>query len=869
MMARSGDGSIWLSGIFANPYSPLGCFFAGPRRIGAALKVFFLLTACLLALSAAGSAATKKAASPLTEVIVTLSSPPLADAQTSGRSSTTASTAKGRALDFHSLSSDHYLKRLATEQDVLSHRIEATVPHADVRWRYRIVADGLAVALPADEVARLARVPGVAHVYSSYRYVRLESTTPTNVSLIGAPDLWGADLANAGQGVKIGIIDDGIDQTHPYFDPTGYTMPAGFPKGDTAYTTAKVIVARAFPPPGLSYANASLPFDPRFSSHGTHVAGIAAGNADTAASFNGVTHTLSGVAPRAYLGNYKAMTIPTSNFGLNGNSAEIVAAVEAAVSDGMNVINLSLGEPEIDPRNDIVAKALNAASAAGVIVAVAAGNEFDQNGEGSIDSPGTAAQAITVAASTAASAGVASDRLASFSSGGPTPFGLQLKPDVSAPGVDILSSVPASSGLWDEESGTSMAAPHVAGAAALLLQRHPTWTVAQIKSALVLTAAPVITSSGREVSPLREGGGRIALAAADQPLIFTSPSSVSFGFLRRDQHLVRNIAVSDAGDSVGSCEVRLQRYESTAGVFLQAPTSVTVPSTLQLDATATAGAHTGNVDGWIDLTCAGQMRRIPFWLRVSVPQLGRKQAVRIVHAGTYRGNTKNRTALVDRYLYPERVFGVPSLLKGPEQVFRLTLKRSLQNFGVVVVSHARGVSVSPRIVLGPSEDRIAGLTALPVNVNPYLDLYGSVEPVAGVLRPGPGVYEIVFDTTSAAKAGRFRFHLWINDRTPPRIRVLSRAKGLVTLRITDAGAGVDPRSLSATSGSKYFRVSFDARTGKAKINVASLKAGGTLVVRASDYQESKNDENAGALLPNTREIRFAVPAAHTSKAASR
>ncbi len=828
------------------------------------MKVFLLLTTCLLALSAAGSAATKKAASPLTEVIVTLSSPPLAGVQTSA----STATAKAHALDLRSLSNSRYLESLATAQDVLARRIEATVPQADVRWRYRIVADGLAVALPADEVARLARVSGVAHVYSSYRYVRLESAPPGNVSLIGAPALWGPDLAYAGQGVKIGIIDDGIDQTHPYFDPTGYTMPAGFPKGDTAYTTAKVIVARAFPPPGLSYANASLPFDPSFSSHGTHVAGIAAGNPDTVANFDGSARTLSGVAPRAYLGNYKAMTIPTSNFGLNGNSAEIVAAVEAAVSDGMNIINLSLGEPEVDPRNDIVAQALNAASAAGVVVAVAAGNEFDQNGEGSVDSPGTAALAITVAASTVASGGVASDRLASFSSGGPTPFGLLLKPDLSAPGLNILSSVPASSGLWDEESGTSMATPHVAGAAALLRQRHPTWTVAQIKSALVLTAAPVTTPSGREVSPLREGGGRVALAAADQPLIFTSPSSVSFGFLRRGQSLVRNIAVSDAGAAVGSCEVSLQRHESTGGVSLLAPTSVTVPGTLQLDATTTAAAHTGNVDGWIDLICAGQMRRIPFWLRVSVPQLGRKKAVRIVHAGTYQGNTKKKTALVDRYLYPERVPGVPILLKGPEQVFRLALKRSLQNFGVVVLSRARGVSVSPRIVLGPSEDRIAGLAALPVNVNPYLDLYGSVEPVAGVLRPGPGHYEIVFDTTSAAKAGPFTFHLWINDRTPPRIRVLSRKKGLVALRITDAGAGVDPRSISATSGSKSFRVSFDARTGKAKINVASLKTGGTLVVRVSDYQESKNDENAGALLPNTREIRFAVPAG-LSKGASR
>ena len=386
------------------------------------MKVSLIAIACLLALSAAGGAATTRASSPLTEVIVTLSSPPLAGAHAIERSSASASVTRALPLDLHSLSSSRYLERLGAAQDALARRIEASVPQADVRWRYRIVADGLAVALPKSEVPLLARVPGVAHVYSSYRYTRLDDTVPANISLIGAPDLWGPTLDNAGQGIKIGIIDDGIDQMHPFFDPTGYTMPAGFPKGNTAYTTAKVIVARAFPPPGLSYANASLPFDPALSSHGTHVAGIAAGNADTVATFDGSTHTLSGVAPRAYLGNYKALTIPTTEFGLNGNSPEIVAAVEAAVADGMNVINLSLGEPEIDPRNDIVAQALNAASEAGVVVAVAAGNEFEDNGEGSIDSPGSAAEAITVAASSAGGNGSAADRLASFSSSGPTPL---------------------------------------------------------------------------------------------------------------------------------------------------------------------------------------------------------------------------------------------------------------------------------------------------------------------------------------------------------------------------------------------------------------------------------------------------------------
>ena len=98
------------------------------------------------------------------------------------------------------------------------------------------------------------------------------------------------------------------------------------------------------------------------------------------------------LASRAYLGNYKALTVPTdAGFGLNGNSPELVAAIEAAVADGMDVINLSLGEVEIEPTRDLVARALDAAAAAGVVPVVAAGNELGDYGRGSIVSPGTSA----------------------------------------------------------------------------------------------------------------------------------------------------------------------------------------------------------------------------------------------------------------------------------------------------------------------------------------------------------------------------------------------------------------------------------------------------------------------------------------------
>jgi subtilisin family serine protease len=172
----------------------------------------------------------------------------------------------------------------------------------------------MAVVVPKDEVAALRALPGVAAVWPNVTYHAL--AVKTGVQQIGADKLWGADLSTAGEGIKIGIIDDGLDAAHPYFNPTGFQYPPGFPKGQTKYATPKVIVQRTFTPAASTYKNAALPFDPTQSFHATHVAGIAAG--DYATGVNGTTQ-ISGVAPRAYLGNYKALTQPTPGFGLDGN----------------------------------------------------------------------------------------------------------------------------------------------------------------------------------------------------------------------------------------------------------------------------------------------------------------------------------------------------------------------------------------------------------------------------------------------------------------------------------------------------------------------------------------------------------------------
>ena len=737
------------------------------------------------------------------------------------------------------------------EQASVAARISAAVPGSRIRWRYQLVLNGLAVVAPADAAARIAAIPGVREVQRSVRYRRTLYQSP---QVIGAPQVWGPTLATAGEGIKIGIIDDGVDQRHPFFSPAGFSMPAGYPKGNAAYTTAKVIVARSFPPPGANWRYAKLPFDPQESQHGTHVAGIAAGDHDTSARGPGGEVSVSGIAPDAYIGNYRIGTIPTNGLGLDGNSPEIVAGIEQAVRDGMNVINLSYGEPEITPSRDIVVQAMNAAADAGVVPVIAAGNDYASVGPGSVGSPASAQKAIAVAAAT--KGGV----IAPFSSGGPAPVSLALKPDVTAPGVGILSSVPAHDGTWEQLDGTSMASPHVAGAAALLLQRHPGWTVAQVKSALVSTGEAVRGAGGREVAPTREGGGMIWLPSADQPLVFAQPTSFSLGLLRRGRHYFVGSNVTDAGGGLGAWHASIRQLASVRGAAVSVAATVNVPGKLTLGVDVARSARVGEGSGFVLLTRGGETRRFPYWFRVSVPRLGTESSTLLRRPGIFRGNTRGRPARVSSYRYPSAPgpLGVTARLAGPEQVFRFVVHGRVANAGAVVVSEAPGSHVSPRLVRAGSEDRLAGYTALPLRLNPYQPNYFAVIPVVGVFRPAPGAYDLVFDTTGRRAAGRFAFRFWVNDTSPPTVRLLTPtvARGkLLRLSVRDRGAGVDPSTLLAVVDGSVRGVVWDKAHGLVGLRIPTLGRGRhKLVFTVSDYQEAKNNENASATLPNTRRL---------------
>ena len=220
-------------------------------------------------------------------------------------------------------------------------------------------------------------------------------------------------------------------------------MPRGFPKGAGASRREgdrrARLRARA---PKWKYAR--RPFDPL--TRRTRPTWPASRPATTARAPEPAR--ISGVAPKAYIGNYKVLTIPDGGFGLNGNSAEIVAGIEAAVRDGMDVINLSLGEAEIEPeprhRRPRARRRRCGRSRAGRRgrerlrrarrrLGHLAGQlrERDHSRRRERERPA----------------------IACFSSGGPTPLSLRMKPDVTAPGEDVLSSVPAAKGSGRASAG--------------------------------------------------------------------------------------------------------------------------------------------------------------------------------------------------------------------------------------------------------------------------------------------------------------------------------------------------------------------------------------------------------------------------------
>lgn len=640
--------------------------------------------------------------------------------------------APGKKIDFDASTVKAYRAQLAALRNQFKQWLRANAPKAKVTGEFDIALNAVALQLNGESLSTIAAAPMVQRAeYEGLYY----PTADPDLDLIKAPQAWARNggSANAGEGIKVAIIDSGIDQGHPCFSDAGYAGQTQL--GDRRFTNNKVIVAKVFnnKTPQNRYTAEAI------GEHGTHVAGTVACNYNTPASVGNVAipHGISGVAPRALLGNYN---IFPGNVG-SARSEDIMNALEAAYADGFDVANMSLGGGASGIQ-DLLTVAVDNLDRANMVVAVAAGNSGP--GAFTVESPGSAARALTAGAAsvghtiatpiTVASliaagvtgdfATVASDLtaplapvtsgtvntvtglneacgtlpslagmiavisrgtcsfstkirnaqnagavavlvannqagdgigmaqdgtpnqptvpaysvsksdgsalsghsgasttigatpqyivtgnddvMAAFSSQGPTDVDFRVKPDVVAPGVNVLSSIPRSFCGGDPcfafFQGTSMATPHLAGSAAIVRQQHPDWSAAQVRSAVVNTADQGVLknyASGNVQNVVNiTGAGRENLDAATGAAITLDPVSVSFGAVPSGSGQTRQFAVTLTNTAATQQTLSLAVDGSPAGVsYSVAPTSISLDAgasaqvvvTMQADRGASAG----------------------------------------------------------------------------------------------------------------------------------------------------------------------------------------------------------------------------------------------------------------------------------------
>ncbi|MGI5501557.1 S8 family peptidase [Lentzea sp. CA-135723] len=358
-----------------------------------------------------------------------------------------------------------------------------------------------------------------------------------SVAQIGAPAAHQKGIT--GKGVKVAVVDTGVDEKHP----------------DLA---------------GQQIAEKNFTTDPDNTDnvgHGTHVGA-------TVASKGG---KYGGVAPGAQIIDAKVCV----EFGCQ--ESWILDGMRWAAEQGAQVVNMSLGggdTPEVDPLeqavNDLTAQY-------GTLFVIAAGNS---GSPGSVSSPSTAEAALSVGAVDR------DDKLATFSSKGPRVGDSGLKPEVTAPGVDIVAAK-AGTGEHVAFSGTSMATPHVAGAAALLRQQHPEWTPAQVKSVLATTAKP---TAG--VSAFDQGAGRIDVAKAIGQVL-TADTTVNLGLHEwphaDDVPVTKSITYANPADAPLTLDLAL-KTTAPAGMFSLGATKVVVPAKGSASVNVTGDTRVGTKD---------------------------------------------------------------------------------------------------------------------------------------------------------------------------------------------------------------------------------------------------------------------------------
>ena len=303
-----------------------------------------------------------------------------------------------------------------------------------------------------------------------------------SVPLIGAPVVWQAGIT--GKGIKVGIVDTGIDPDHPDF-------------------AGRIVQMKDFTGQGPNDNHG----------HGSHVAGIVGGTGSASGG------KYRGVAPECLYYTAKVLRGDGS-----GNTSDVMAGVEWAVQQGVQVVNLSLGSDGACDGTDALSVTCDAAMGKGVVVCVAAGNAGPD--ASTVGSPGCAKTVITIGATTK------TDQVAVFSSRGPTSDN-RVKPDLCFPGGSIISCRAKGTSMgtaindsYTQASGTSMATPHAAGACALLLQAKPGLTPQQVKDILMNTAKYLNLDANTQGTGRAQVDKAYQQAMAMQPTPTPSPTPI-------------------------------------------------------------------------------------------------------------------------------------------------------------------------------------------------------------------------------------------------------------------------------------------------------------------------------------------------------
>nr|WP_093612184.1 S8 family serine peptidase [Streptomyces indicus] len=429
-----------------------------------------------------------------------------------------------------------------------------------------------ALTAASDNAVSTTTASGIAKIWLDGQ---VKAQLDVSVPQIGADKAWAAGYD--GTGVKVAVLDTGVDETHPEL--------AGQQLVEKNFSTSADTKDRQ--------------------GHGTHVASTIAGK--------GVQY--KGVAPGARLIDGKVLNDQGS-----GSESDIMEAIEWAAAEGADIVNMSLGGPDapgVEPLEEVV----NRYTEQGVLFAIAAGNEGP--GEKTVGTPGAAEGALTVAAVDK------SDKLADFSSRGPLVGDAGIKPDVSAPGVDITAASAPGNSIAEEYgenppgymtiSGTSMATPHVAGAAALLKQQHPAWKAAQLKG--------VLTASAKDVghTAFEQGAGRIQSDRALAQTVHATPVSLDFGTAQYphedDEPVTKTLTYKNEGTADVTFDLTAggkgpDGTPAPAGMFTVSPARLTVPAGGTAEAAVTADtkveAPNGAYSGAVVATAEGQSVRSAF-----------------------------------------------------------------------------------------------------------------------------------------------------------------------------------------------------------------------------------------------------------------